>query len=60
MKYRSHEDEEDDTDEQISPGLLVRRIENLEAGFGRHLRTFEATFVQKIMNTEAKEKKMFL
>ena len=40
---------------QSAFGPLVRRIKNLEAGFGRHLRTFEATFGQKIQNTEAQE-----
>ena len=46
------------TVEQISSrafGPLIRKIMNLEAGFGRHLRTFEATFGQKIKNTEAQE-----
>ena len=46
------------TIEQISSRAfepLIRKIKNQEAGFGRHFRTFEATFGQKIKDTEAQE-----
>ena len=38
----------------------MEKIKNLEAEILKKLRTFEATFGQKVKNIEAQEKKVFL